>query len=220
MEVDASMHTKSGEDHLTPLDYDRDLTIQSHSPWFNDLFNGYHIVPIMSKKASKANKRNGDEAKAAPTHQSDMPEGEKFNEKLKFRKVDPWGGLYFTPLSRDQYDRLKKQAVARHPLASVPVFYDNFDDIITVRAKGSKDGWNEGHRLKKDEEYVVHGMMKTAVVKGHPSTFIRIQSVDGDLTSLKKDKKKKKKAEVKVDVEEEEDEEEEDENEEEEEDDQ
>jgi hypothetical protein len=206
MEVGDALEAEN-DDRVTSIVTDwRCFITQPDFPSFTDLFARYQIVPVMSKKASKTKKRDGDEVKSMPINNSDMPEGEKFNEKLKFRKSDPWGGLYFTPLNRDQYDRLKKQAVARHPLASVPVFYDNFDDIITVRAKGSKDGWNEGHRLKKDEEYVVHGMLKTAVIKGHPSTFIRIQSVDGDLTGPKKDKKKKKKkAEVKADIEEEDD---------------
>jgi len=171
----------------------------------------------MSKKASKSKKSDVDDSKSGSRSlNSDMPESEKIKEQLTFRKTDPWGKLYFTP-TRGQYNRLKDQARARHPGASLPVFYDNYDDIITVRAAGSKDGWDEGHRLKKGVDYVVTGMLKTAVIKGHPSTFIRILSVEGDLSDpgLKKDKKKKKKkADVKVDIEED-DEEDEDEDEEE-----
>jgi hypothetical protein len=137
-------------------------------------------MPKQPSKASKKKQQEGD----APTRNSDMPKGEKFREKLTFRKLDPWGGCYFTPTAQ-QYDRLKEQAAKRHPYATLPVFYDNFDDKMTVRGRGRKEGeevgWDDADRLVKGNQYIVHGMMRTASVAGSVSTFIRITRVEGEL---------------------------------------
>jgi hypothetical protein len=121
----------------------------------------------------------------------DMPQGEIIDEVLAYRKVDDFDRLYFTP-TQDQYDRLKKLAEERHETASIPVFFDNFDDELTVRMKCRKGGWNQTDRLISGESYAVMAMLKTAVVKGQPTTFFHIKSVDGPLMQDANEEKEEK----------------------------
>lgn len=125
----------------------------------------------------------------------DVPDGELIDELLIFRRVDDYDRLYFTP-TQDQYKTLKALARERHATASIPVFYDNFDDEITVRMKCKKGGWNESSRLIPGEPYVVIAMMKTSPIKGSMKTYLQIKSVDGTLAKVKEEEEEEAEKEV------------------------
>lgn len=119
-----------------------------------------------------------------------MPEPEEIDEILEFRKIDDYDRLYFTP-TRDQFNRLKASAEKRHPEAGIPIFYDNFDDELTVRMKCKKGGWNQSNRLMPGEQYTVTAMMKTMPVKGTIVTFLHVVSVDGPMMEVEEEKKQR-----------------------------
>jgi hypothetical protein len=143
-------------------------------------------------------KRTKPRKQAVVAKRQDLPLTEEVNEVLMFRKVDDFERLYFTP-TQDQYDRLKKVVEQRHETASIPVFVDNFDDDeLTIRMKCRKGGWNQTDRLISGESYAVMAKLKTAIIRGQPTTFFHIGSVDGPLMrDADEEKEEKKEAQIK-----------------------